>query len=234
VTQRVVRHAALALDPRGGGGAAAGYAHARLPLFQPLPESQPVLPCLLRRLLQQARAGALRGAARGALPAARPVPHRVGCVIDSVNSRGSHRRPPVRLREAACAASPCRAGGRARLSGAGHCVRTCDLQTRHHERGGDRARARARAQGRVAEAATLARRHSQAPHFARSLEWLLFTALEVNADAAPPPPPDGRGGQGGAAGAAARRRRADVAGPLLLAAAGLIRQFPQARARRAG
>jgi len=77
VTQRVVRHAALALDPRGGGGAAAGYAHARLPLFQPLPESQPVLPCLLRRLLQQARAGALRGAARGALPAARPVWHRV-------------------------------------------------------------------------------------------------------------------------------------------------------------
>ncbi len=56
VTQRVVRHAALALDPRstgGGGGAAASYAHARLPLFQPLPESQPVLPCLLRRLLQQ-------------------------------------------------------------------------------------------------------------------------------------------------------------------------------------
>lgn len=60
VTQRVVRHAALALDPRGSAGsiggstAASSYAHARLPLFQPLPESQPVLPCLLRRLLQQA------------------------------------------------------------------------------------------------------------------------------------------------------------------------------------
>lgn len=58
VTQRVVRHAALPLDPRSSGaagGAAGSYAHARLPLFQPLPESQPVLPCLLRRLLQQAR-----------------------------------------------------------------------------------------------------------------------------------------------------------------------------------
>ena len=51
----MVRHAALALDARGVGGAAGSYAHERLPLFQPLPESQPVLPCLLRRLLQQVR-----------------------------------------------------------------------------------------------------------------------------------------------------------------------------------
>lgn len=36
-----------------GQGSASHYAHAQLPLFQPLPESQPVLPCLLRRLLQQ-------------------------------------------------------------------------------------------------------------------------------------------------------------------------------------
>jgi hypothetical protein len=28
------------------------FAHGMLPCFQPLPESQPVLPCLLRRLLQ--------------------------------------------------------------------------------------------------------------------------------------------------------------------------------------
>ena len=71
VTQRVVRSAALATaggpsSAYGGtsarssaGAAGAGgqgtstYAHALLPLFQPLPESQPVLPCLLRRLLQQ-------------------------------------------------------------------------------------------------------------------------------------------------------------------------------------
>ena len=36
-----------------GQSGASNYAHAQLPLFQPLPESQPVLPCLLRRLLQQ-------------------------------------------------------------------------------------------------------------------------------------------------------------------------------------
>lgn len=68
VTQRVVRSAALATSTPsvqggsagrplvgggGGGGSLASYAHAMLPLFQPLPESQPVLPCLLRRLLQQ-------------------------------------------------------------------------------------------------------------------------------------------------------------------------------------
>ncbi len=73
MTQRVVRSAALAsagaqggsagrsgLGSAGGGGAPGpgSYAHALLPLFQPLPESQPVLPCLLRRLLQQVRAHA--------------------------------------------------------------------------------------------------------------------------------------------------------------------------------
>ena len=31
----------------------------------------------------------------------------------------------------------------------------------------------------------LARRHSSAPQFARSLEWLLFTALEADADMGP-------------------------------------------------
>ena len=85
-------------------------------------------------------------------------------------------------------------------------------------------------QGRVAEAATLARRHSQAPHFARSLEWLLFTALEFNADVAPAPPAAGPlAPQWAAPAAPERRRRTNAAGPLLLAAAGLIRQFPQAR-----
>lgn len=63
------------------------YAHAQYPCFHPLPESQPVLPCLLRRLLQK---------------------------------------------------------------------------------------------GKAQEALSLATSHSQAPHFARSLEWLLFTSLEIN------------------------------------------------------
>ena len=40
--------------PHAQGGTT-NYAHAQLPLFQPMPESQPVLPCLLRRLLQQVR-----------------------------------------------------------------------------------------------------------------------------------------------------------------------------------
>jgi hypothetical protein len=83
-------------------------------------------------------------------------------------------------------------------------------------------------QGRVTEATSLARRHSHAPHFSRSLEWLLFTSLEFNADDAPSPakmPP---------LGALAPHqhspecpRRGTTAGALLLAAATLIRNFPQ-------
>ena len=39
---------------------------------------------------------------------------------------------------------------------------------------------------RISQAAlALARRHSSAPQFARSLEWLLFTALEADADMGP-------------------------------------------------
>lgn len=34
--------------------------------------------------------------------------------------------------------------------------------------------------GKAKEALSLATSHSQAPHFARSLEWLLFTSLEIN------------------------------------------------------
>lgn len=37
-------------------------------------------------------------------------------------------------------------------------------------------------QGKPQEALTLARAHSRAPHFARSMEWLLFTTLEMDAE----------------------------------------------------
>lgn len=95
-------------------------------------------------------------------------------------------------------------------------------------------------QERVAEAVSLARRHSRAPHFARSLEWLLFTSLELNAGNAPSPSKSGSGSSqqpSPATGAAdwspavtpERRRRGDTAGPLLLAAASLLRNFPQVR-----
>lgn len=79
VTQRMTRSAARSQ--------ASSTAHGLYPCFQPLPESQPVLPCLLRRLLQK---------------------------------------------------------------------------------------------GKAKEALSLATAHSQAPHFPRSLEWLLFTSLEIN------------------------------------------------------
>jgi hypothetical protein len=83
------RHHLKPCLPAGGGMAlqpALPLLSPPLPCFHPVPESQPVLPCLLRRLLQ-----------RGAL----------------------------------------------------------------------------------AEAHALARRHESGPHFHRSLEWLLFTALEM-------------------------------------------------------
>ena len=83
-------------------------------------------------------------------------------------------------------------------------------------------------QGRVAEATSLARRHSHAPHFSRSLEWLLFTSLEFNADDAPSPakplPP---GALEPHQHSPERPRRGATAGSLLLAAAALIRNFPQ-------
>ena len=84
----------------------------------------------------------------------------------------------------------------------------------------------ARMQGRIAEATSLARRHSHAPHFSRSLEWLLFTSLEFNADDMPSP------SKAAADGASPQRtperqRRGATAGSLLLAAAALIRSFPQ-------
>ena len=52
VTQRTVRSGGL-LQGRGAGP---GQALAAYPCFQAMPESQPVLPCLLRRLLQKNKA----------------------------------------------------------------------------------------------------------------------------------------------------------------------------------
>ncbi|GFR46890.1 hypothetical protein Agub_g8533, partial [Astrephomene gubernaculifera] len=83
ITQRIMRGPAGLLS----SGCFSAASAAQLPCFHPIPESQPVLPCLLRRLLQ-----------RGAFP----------------------------------------------------------------------------------EAVSLARRHARGPHFARSLEWLLFTALDID------------------------------------------------------
>lgn len=141
VTQRVARSQQLA-------------ARSTLPCFHPLPESQPVLPCLLRRLLQQGKDGA---------------------------------------------------------------------------------------------AMSLAARHCEAPHFARSLEWLLFTALEINNDEVVPCKPRAQAAMGGSYSqnigmleqwasegrsgpkASGKRRRNTHAGPLLQAAAQLVRQFPQNR-----
>lgn len=56
--------------------------------------------------------------------------------------------------------------------------------------------------GALEEALSLARLHAPGPHFMRSLEWLLFTTLEME-PAAPkgPPTPSGGGAREGAAGA---------------------------------
>lgn len=45
VTQRIVR----GMPGMGGGGAGGAASAWQLPCFHPIPESQPVLPCLLRR-----------------------------------------------------------------------------------------------------------------------------------------------------------------------------------------
>lgn len=82
-------------------------------------------------------------------------------------------------------------------------------------------------QGRIAEATSLARRHSHAPHFSRSLEWLLFTALEFNADDMPAPAKSAPGTALSPQHSPERPRRGSTAGSLLLAAAALIRTFPQ-------
>ena len=82
-------------------------------------------------------------------------------------------------------------------------------------------------QGRVAEATSLARRHCHAPHFSRSLEWLLFTALEFNADDMPSPAKSAPGSALSPQHSPERPRRGSTAGSLLLAAAALIRTFPQ-------
>ncbi|KAL3150452.1 hypothetical protein ABBQ32_000282 [Trebouxia sp. C0010 RCD-2024] len=144
ITQRMTRSAASQQST--------SYAHAQYPCFHPLPESQPVLPCLLRRLLQK---------------------------------------------------------------------------------------------GKAQEALSLATSHSQAPHIARSLEWLLFTSLEINNEQMARPSSysggsyqhhlgmleqwiDGNGrAQSTPTSSDGRRRKgAKNAGPLLQAAAQLIRHFP--------
>ena len=80
-------------------------------------------------------------------------------------------------------------------------------------------------QGREKEALTLAMQHSHAPHFARSLEWLLFTSLELNADLLPSP--NKLRNQAGSTSLQSPVRSSKRAGPLLSAAADLIRQFSQ-------
>ena len=78
-------------------------------------------------------------------------------------------------------------------------------------------------QGRPREAYSLAKRHASAPHFARSLEWLLFTSLEINQDSFPSPSKTKAKGSGDTA----RGPERGGAGPLLTSAAELLRKFPQ-------
>ena len=52
VTQRAVRSGVAAAGRGGGQG---GPSHGAYPCFHAVPESQPVLPCLLRRLLQKSK-----------------------------------------------------------------------------------------------------------------------------------------------------------------------------------
>ncbi len=52
VTQRAVRNGVAAAGRGGGQG---GPSHGAYPCFHAVPESQPVLPCLLRRLLQKSK-----------------------------------------------------------------------------------------------------------------------------------------------------------------------------------
>lgn len=73
-------------------------------------------------------------------------------------------------------------------------------------------------QGRIEEAQILAAQHAAAPHFARSLEWLLFTSLEIDADLSPSPAKLRSNGQ---------TPPPPAAGQLLTAAADLLRRFPQ-------
>lgn len=80
----------------------------------------------------------------------------------------------------------------------------------------------------------------QAPHFARSLEWLLFTALDASSGGEVQPPRlvarpvtstalAGAGQDPSAAGRVANGTKSAAASrPLLQAAADLVRQFPQA------
>ncbi len=78
-------------------------------------------------------------------------------------------------------------------------------------------------QSRPQEAYSLAKRHASAPHFARSLEWLLFTALEINQDSFPSPSKS-KANDSAEDGRYSGQR---VAGHLLTSAAESLRRFPQ-------
>ena len=54
--------------------------------------------------------------------------------------------------------------------------------------------------GALADAVALARRHERGPHFLRSLEWLLFTTLEMETSK----PMVGERGEAGGGGASSR------------------------------
>lgn len=147
ITQRVFRGLAAYVPLSPGSSTFYGSSGCgQFPCFYPIPESQPVLPCLLRRLLQR---------------------------------------------------------------------------------------------GSIQEALTLAKRHERGPHFTRSLEWLLFTTLELETSK-PPQQRKTRRTSSEYGGAPALGRQPSWKGasqaaasqavcvtPLLSAAADLIRNFPQ-------
>lgn len=58
ITQRTVRTPGAGAGTAAGRGADGAFGHGAYPCFHAMPESQPVLPCLLRRLLQKGKADA--------------------------------------------------------------------------------------------------------------------------------------------------------------------------------
>ncbi|GAB4817477.1 hypothetical protein N2152v2_004523 [Parachlorella kessleri] len=98
--------------------------------------------------------------------------------------------------------------------------------------------------GKFQDALELAKLHSHGPHFSRSLEWLLFTALEFDSQQQREAAHSSGGGGGGVAQPQPQRpvsggrpfsprqpgkaaKRLAQAGPLLMSAAALVQQFPQ-------
>lgn len=58
ITQRTVRTPGAGAGTAAGRGPDGAFGHGAYPCFHAMPESQPVLPCLLRRLLQKGKADA--------------------------------------------------------------------------------------------------------------------------------------------------------------------------------